>query len=260
MVPKGAGLTRLCCRIENATTPCKNLSNRFHAPGNSIGYGRVSFYSRRRPKYSHEVQDVQRVCSMERRAVGSRQAPLGGNAPHQHDRHDQSAAAKPDAKETTETKAIWPDHWQSGQCSSFHSEAPNKRRAVAKRQKCVAGNEQVKPTPGNAKTTSYGLGVTKANRAKGQTSKGTNTNPSFSFSAIHTAASSTAVGAGKLMGMYGPLARYRFNAEAGITVPVGRAAETNCFPSAFEYTNRSLFHWLAITVYFPGMYWPLPGL
>ena len=43
MVPNRAGVTRLCCRIENATTPCKNLTNRFHAPGLSIGYGLVSF-------------------------------------------------------------------------------------------------------------------------------------------------------------------------------------------------------------------------
>lgn len=39
---------------------------------------------------------------------------MGRNAPHQHDRHDQSTAAELDAKETAETKAIQADRSEGG--------------------------------------------------------------------------------------------------------------------------------------------------
>ena len=98
---QGSDLARLCCRIKNATSPCKKTSQNGSmppaSPSATVGF---LFYSSRCPKFSHEVQNVQRVRSMERRAVGSRQTSMGWDARINTTGHDQSAATKAPSKET----------------------------------------------------------------------------------------------------------------------------------------------------------------
>lgn len=70
---------------------------------------------------------------MERRVVGSRQASVGGNAPHQHDRHDQSTAAESDAEETAEAKGVQahhPDGWEVIQTNRAESRSNILRRPI----------------------------------------------------------------------------------------------------------------------------------